>query len=42
LKKKAGWAKGILLKDLGVELESTGRPGITVARDSLSNSVNMK
>jgi hypothetical protein len=32
----------MLLKDLGVELEQTGSPDVPVARDSLSNSVNMK
>jgi hypothetical protein len=31
-----------LLKDSGVELEQTGSPDVPVARDSLSNSVNMK
>ena len=37
-----GWTDGVLIKVLSMELESTGRPGITVARDSLSNSVNTK
>jgi hypothetical protein len=42
IEEMTGWMDGLLIKVLSMELESTGRPGITVARDSLSNSVNTK